>query len=77
MTTVNEALSLLFTTRKVEVIVNGLGLHLKLEDGYHSDIEYYEKVLDRTEVTSITVHENGETTIQATYTGFGEVGYHA
>ena len=74
MTTVNQALELLFTTKKVDVIVHGLGLHLELEDGYYTDTETYEKVLDESDVTSITVHENGETTIQATYLGFGAEG---
>lgn len=75
MTTVNQALELLlFTTEKVNVIVHGLGLHLELEDGYYTDIDTYEEVLDESDVTSITLHENGETTIQATYSGFGAEG---
>lgn len=68
MTTVNEALDLLFTSKRVDVFVRGLGEFIPLEEGYHSVQPEHEQLFDDSKVTSIKVHDNGEVFINAKYT---------
>lgn len=68
MTTVNEALDLLLTTKKVDVFVRGLGEFVPLEDGFYSVKPEHEELFDDSKVLSIKVYDNGDVFINAEYT---------
>lgn len=64
-----ELLEVMFVGGKnVYVNVLNINLVLTLEDGYNSDtVEQYEKILRQSKVSSLSNHDDGASTITATF----------